>query len=94
MNEIKVFVDHNGQWEVDRNRMTNIISDYFMTLFSSYSPTNFDIYQVTQHVQIRVFDQMNRELSKWFSEGEIQLTISQIYPNKSPRPHGISGAFF
>ena len=79
-------------WCDDRDRIAHTAVDYFTKIYTSCSPNRIE--EVINTIPIRVTDDMNVELTKAFTNEEVQRALHQIHPTKSPGPDGIQPYFF
>ena len=65
---------------------------YFETLFTTSHPSR--ILEVTDTIPTRVTDEMNQRLISTFTRDEVEATLKQMHPTKTPGPDGMSAIFF
>lgn len=58
--------------------------DYFDTLYTTTSPSMEDIQHSTRAIQQRVTAEMTMQLNKDYTRKEIEMTLNQMAPLKSP----------
>ena len=91
-NIIEGISDLEGRWREDRVEVENIILEYFIEIYSTTYPTEFEA--SLSAVGNRVSEAMNAELLRDFKEEEVWRALMQMHPTKSPGPDGMSPIFF
>ena len=66
--------------------------NYFSDLFSSN--VNRDGEEILQHIRPRVTEEMNKALTKPFTEEELLKAIQQMDREKAPGQNGLNPGFF
>ena len=61
-------------------------------IYSTSNPSMVD--EVTAAIPTMITEEMNTELSRYFTREEIVTALKQIHPTKSPGPDGMSAFFF
>ncbi|KAL5581072.1 hypothetical protein UlMin_013514 [Ulmus minor] len=83
-NRMEGLFDSNEQWCTDEEGMTQIVDNYFQTLFASSSPYSVDLARVLDMVEPRVTQDINTQLEKPFILADVKAAIFQMAPSKSP----------
>lgn len=84
--------EEDGTWTTDRQRIQELVVQYFHSLFSTIRPTSFQ--EIISCVSSRVGRLDNDSLITLVAEAEIENAIFQMYPTKSPSPNGFNAGFF
>lgn len=90
-NFIKGIRDGDGVWHYDEGAVSKIFVDFYTNLFSSSNV--YDLDRVLEGVKRVVTDNMNVELTKPYSRGEVDAAINQMAPSKAPGPDGMPPLF-
>lgn len=91
-NRITKLRDNDGIWRESEDELQKVVVDYFMDLFSSSHPADFE--GVLDKVEPRVTAEMNRELGKPYTGEEVAEALKQMHPSKAPGPDGMNPFFF
>ena len=91
-NCIKGLYNNNGQWCTTPSRVVDIVLEFYQAPFTSQNSDNFDdiLAQVPQVVTAK----MNTELMAKFMTEEVETTLKQMAPLKSPGPDGMPPIFY
>ena len=79
-------------WCTDENQIKNIAFEFYQSLFSSSSQTNFD--EVLHKVQPSVTEDMNAMLLCQFNREEIEIAMKQMAPIVAPSPDSMPPLLF
>ncbi|KAK7840574.1 transposon tx1 uncharacterized 149 kda protein [Quercus suber] len=79
-------------WCTQETQIKNIALEFYQSLFTSSSPTNFD--EVLHKVQPSVTADMNTLLLRQFNREEIEIAMKQMAPITAPGPDGMPPLFF
>ena len=91
-NRIDGLYDQGGRWCEDSEEVEGIILDYFKEIYNTSFLVNFRASLGV--VDRKVSDAMNEDLLSDFRVEEVQQTLKQMHPTKSPGPDGMSSIFF
>lgn len=91
-NQIKKLMDDNGTWHQGSDELKQLISGYFINLFSSevQSP---DL-NVLSRVHPRVTQEMNTALLATYTAEEVRKALFDIGDFKAPGPDGLHSVFY
>ncbi|KAL5559130.1 hypothetical protein UlMin_035341 [Ulmus minor] len=93
-NSIVGLIDNNEKWCDKEEYMAHIIESYFVTLFSSSSPSSVDFDRVLDSIERKVTPQLNDQLEQDFVAEDVKTTVFQMAPTKSPGADGMSAIFY
>ena len=79
-------------WHEEEAEIAGIFVDYYMGLFSSSLPMDFE--EILHAVELKVSREMNADLSCEFHEGEVRKALKQMYPLKAPSLDGMPLLFY
>lgn len=79
-------------WHDDEKDILNIIMAYYLNLFSSQGPRDFD--DILSCISPRVSLNMNDSLSGPYSHVEVREAIFSMKPHKAPWPERIHAFFY
>lgn len=91
INHIEKLKNHTGEWKEGQDR-DKLINDYFKELFTTSSSNQN--WSFLDSLSGRVIEEMNRDLSKFFTREEVILALKQMNPSKAPGPDGMVALFF
>lgn len=74
--------------------MSDIIDNYFSTLFKSSNPSEGDMHKVLECVEPKIDGNMNILLCSPFTAEEIKNKLFDMHLDKSPEPDGMSSFFY
>lgn len=83
--------DASGSWCEGEQAFKGIALGYFQNIFSSEGLTNVDV--VLHCVDHRVFDRMNRFLTRPISFKEVKVAVFQMPSDKASGPDGMGASF-
>ena len=81
-----------GLWVEEEDRISELLNDFFSSLFSFSNPTEFDA--VLDCVEPRVTPDMNAYLTRPFVASEVQTALAQMKANTAPEPDGFPPLFY
>ncbi|KAL5549387.1 hypothetical protein UlMin_004618 [Ulmus minor] len=87
-------IDNNEKWCHMEEDMAHIIESYFVTLFSSSSPSSADFDRVLDSIKRKVTPQLNDQLEQDFEAEDIKTEVIQMAFTKSPGVDGMSAIFY
>lgn len=67
---------------------------YFSTFFTTNGPSQDIIQQCTQAIESKVTDAINLNLNKDYTREEVEVTLKQMSPLKSPDLDGFNTDFY
>lgn len=82
----------NGSGADTEDDMEQVVICYFLTLFTSSNPSDFD--ESLRYITEKVTPAMNEALTKTPSDDEIQSAMFDINPYKAPGPDEMTSLFF
>ena len=91
-NSIKGLTDNSGVWYEDDQIIERILLYYFSNIFQSNGPT--DTTSIVAAIQPVMTETMNKFLCQPFQEKEVQKSLKQMHPKKSPGPYGMPPLFY
>lgn len=74
--------------------MTNIVLDYFDSLFTSDNPTESHMQPILDALTPKVDERMNSFLCAPFTAEEIKRTLFDMHPDKAPGLDGMPPLFY
>jgi len=77
----------NGVWHEEEAEIARIFVEYYMGLFSSSLPVDFD--EILHAIGPKVSREMNADLACEFHEGEVCKALKQMYLLKARGPNGM-----
>ncbi|XP_012452755.1 uncharacterized protein LOC105774741 [Gossypium raimondii] len=91
-NDIDRLKDSSGGWVYNNRDKCRVARDYFIDLFqtSTNIVNNMDMSCIPKCVN----EEMNKNLTKSFTDEEILRAFNQINPRKAPGSDGLPGIFF
>ena len=89
---IKGIKDTDGVWQTEEEVVSNIFVNFYTRLFSSTGPLELD--RVLEGVNQIVNDDMNVELTKPYTQEEVDAAIKQMSLLKAPSPDGMPPLFY
>ncbi|KAH1122073.1 hypothetical protein J1N35_005233, partial [Gossypium stocksii] len=91
-NEIDRLKDNYGNWVYNDRDKCRVARDYFFDLFETSTNTvhNMEIYCIPKCVN----EEMNKNLTKSFTNEEILKAFNQMHPRKAPGINGLPSIFF
>ncbi|KAK3224528.1 hypothetical protein Dsin_011553 [Dipteronia sinensis] len=93
-NSISKLLDDNGQFHDSDTRLSQVIHNYFSTLFKSSVPSPGDIANASVGIGSSLSSVMIGELSRPYSAEEIKRAIFDMGPTKAHGPDGFHAIFF
>ena len=84
--------NEQGNWVEGEDRIGNLISRYYSSLFTTANPTEFT--PVLNRVKRRVSTEMNEKLLKLFVEDEVKHALKQMDANTAPGRNGLPPLFY
>lgn len=84
--------DDRGLWVENKDRIGDLLSSFYSSLFSFSSPTVFD--KVLKGVETQVTQEMNEELLQSFEASEVQAALVQMKANTALDPDGLPPLFY
>ncbi|KAL5554075.1 hypothetical protein UlMin_041476 [Ulmus minor] len=93
-NSITGLVDFNENWCDEEEGMAHIIQNYFVTLFTTSSPSSVDFDRVLVSIERKVTPQLNEQLEQVFVAEDVKTAVFQMAPTKSPGADGMSAIFY
>lgn len=91
-NRISVIEDENGSLVVEDEKIAEVMSRYFRTIFTSSNPQVAAI--VNKALRQRISSSINEKLTAIPSDAEIREAMFAIHPDKASGPDGFSASFF
>ncbi|XP_073120746.1 uncharacterized protein [Henckelia pumila] len=93
-NTITGLVSSHGDWCSDNNGISEIVMDYFENLFTTSSPSEFEIWSVLETMEPKVDEPINLSLCAPFSVMEVKFALFDMNPDRAPGPDGLSTLFY
>ena len=81
-----------GQWCTHPSQVVDTVVKFYQQLFTSSELENFD--EILEQIPTMVTNDMNKQLLEEFIVEEVEDTLKQMAPLKSPRPNGMSPLFY
>ncbi|CAE5958045.1 unnamed protein product [Arabidopsis arenosa] len=91
-NRITSIQDTHGTIQKSEKEIQKVVHSYFTDVYSSSGSNNLE--PVLQHIQSKVTVEMNQQLTKPVSEGEIYQALSHMNVDKAPGPDGLNAGFY
>uniref|UniRef100_A0A8R7QRC4 Reverse transcriptase domain-containing protein n=1 Tax=Triticum urartu TaxID=4572 RepID=A0A8R7QRC4_TRIUA len=91
-NRIKKLRREDGRVVEDVNEMKEVVSNYFLNLFTSHAGTRLD--QLLGHIEPRVTSHMNESLAMEFTREEVYEALQSIGDLKAPGLDGMPSIFY
>ena len=90
-NHVSRLKSSDGSWTTTYAQVPALFLDYYTSLFQTANPDQIE--QVVQHIMPVVMGEMNEELSREFTPGEVAVALKQMAPLKAPGPDGLPPTF-
>ena len=91
-NRILGLRNYQNVWCTNETQIENIAVEYFQSLFSSSSPSEFP--DILGKIQPSVTDSMNTMLLRDFNREEVDIAINQMKAISAPGPDGMPPLFY
>lgn len=78
----------------EKEKIGEVATDYFISLFQSSHPNHSAINRVLEGVSQKISDDQRNALDKKFSRAEIELALRDMHPSKAPGPNGAQAMFY
>ena len=91
-NYINGLFDDSSSWTTNPTRISATILNFYQQLFTLSNPSGFET--VLESIPKRVTDEMNDLIIADFTSKEIETTLKQMVPLKSPGPDGMPPLFY
>ena len=91
-NRILGLRNSQNNWCTDDSQIKNIAVDYFQSLFSTSSPSEFSA--ILERIQPSVSETMNEKLLREFTREEVETAINQMKAISAPGPDGMPPLFY
>ena len=91
-NRIVGLHDEDGHWITEEKGVEKVAVDYFVGLFSTTSPTEFDDF--LDEITPSITHQTNQRLLRMATEEEVRQALFMMHPEKAPGPDGMTALFF
>ena len=90
-NKITSIKDDARTWQDQLDDIATILVNYYHDLFLSSRPNHSTC--VLDQIQPVIAKEMNNHLTSSFLENEVEATLKQMAPPKTPRPDGMPPFF-
>ena len=91
-NRIEGLWGADGKWQEEKERIEEIIVEYFEKIYSTEHPSEYEVN--VEDVESCITPEMNKSLLESFRAEEIRCAINQMHLTKSPGPDGMSTLFY
>ncbi|CAA7031134.1 unnamed protein product [Microthlaspi erraticum] len=92
INKFSVIEDENNNPVFEEGKITEVITKFYQTLFTSEGGTSHDT--VWEALKPCISEEVNQSLIKIPTAEEIRAACFSIHPGKAPGPDGFSACFF
>ena len=93
-NRIWGIEDNFGRWIEKPNEVEHEFCNYFTNLFTSTQPSQDQIAEALEGINLRVSASMNESLGEPFTAEEVLEALSQMCPRKAPGLDGLPAVFY
>lgn len=93
-NYIPGLISSHGDWCTDNDGMTNIMLDYFESLFTSDNPIESHMQPILDILPLKVDDHINSFLCAPFTADEVKHALFDMHPDKAPGLDGLYPLFY
>uniref|UniRef100_A0A803P1S7 Reverse transcriptase domain-containing protein n=1 Tax=Cannabis sativa TaxID=3483 RepID=A0A803P1S7_CANSA len=93
-NVIKSLINTQGFSVSSKAEMTNVICDYYTSLFTSDGVDPDSLNEILTTVPATITQEMNRSLTTPFTSNEVYEALQSMSPDKSPGCDGMSAMFY
>uniref|UniRef100_A0A803NML1 Reverse transcriptase domain-containing protein n=1 Tax=Cannabis sativa TaxID=3483 RepID=A0A803NML1_CANSA len=93
-NVIKSLINTQGFSVSSKAEMTNVISDYYTSLFASDGVDPDSLNDILTTVPTTITHEMNQSLTTPFTSNEVYEALQSMSPDKSPGCDGMSAMFY
>lgn len=87
-------LDEDGNWSEETKVIERRFCEYFTDLFTTINPPKQQIEAALKEMPKKVTTKMNEEMTRPFTEEEIEEALFQMSPTKAPGPDGFPATFF
>ena len=91
-NRITGLYNEDGIWVNSESKVEEVAVKYFMDLFHTSSPEDFD--RFLEEVPTSITDSQNRILMVEATEEEVKTALFMMHPEKAPGPDGTTALFY
>ena len=91
-NRILGLRNSQNTWCTDESQIKDIAVEYFQSLFSTSSPSEFSA--ILERIQPSISETMNEKLLREFSQEEVETAINQMKAISAPGPDGMPPLFY
>ena len=91
-NRIAGLYNEEGSWVNSESKVEEVAVKYFMDLFHTSSPEDFDSF--LEEVPSSITDGQNWKLMAEATEEEVKAALFMMHPEKAPGPDGMTALFY